>query len=173
MTGERDPKGATLVAVEDMKNYRRKKKLIEPRLQLKFALIFVSTAGLSVLVQMIVLGHILSDLAASLPNDGVVLLSRVPEALRNATLFTFALLAPLILVIGILSTFRIVGPMYRFREFLGKVIRGENPPPCRIRDNDDLQDFCELLNEVTAPLREGGEESDEDDEARPPLQEAA
>ena len=53
--------------------------------------------------------------------------------------------------------------------FLNQVIRGEKPEPCRIRKRDELQDFCKLLNEVTAPLREQHESSEEIYEPERPL----
>lgn len=54
---------------------------------------------------------------------------------------------------GVASTHKIVGPLYRFRVYLTALARGESPEPCRIRKDDELQDLCELLNRATEPLR--------------------
>ena len=64
-----------------MQKYRRRKKLIKPRLQLKFALIFLSTAGTAVLVQAIMLTHTLTNLAYGAPNDGRIVLQQLPKIL--------------------------------------------------------------------------------------------
>jgi hypothetical protein len=37
--------------------------------------------------------------------------------------------------------------------YLTELASGANPKPCRIRDGDELQDLCELMNRATEPLR--------------------
>jgi hypothetical protein len=63
------------------------------------------------------------------------------------------LLAPFLLVVGLVTTFRFFGPLHRFRVYLARLARGDRPDACRIRREDELQDLCELLNRATAPLR--------------------
>jgi hypothetical protein len=76
------------------------------------------------------------------------------NGLLGATLaVSLAIVIPVTLVVAVLLTFKVAGPLYRFRVFLNQVKRGERPEDCRIRKSDELQDFCELLNEATAPLR--------------------
>ena len=67
-------------------------------------------------------------------------------------------------VAGILLTHRIAGPIYRFTSFLKGVNRGQHPDICRIRPNDELHDFCALLNETTAPLRDKHQDEEAADE---------
>jgi hypothetical protein len=141
-----------------MQKYRRRKKLIKPRLQLKFALIFLSTAGTAVLVQAIMLTHTLTNLAYGAPNDGRIVLQQLPKILSLNLGITFALLIPLTICIGVLSTFRVAGPVYRFEQYLKQVIRGEKPADCRLRKGDELMDICELINTATAPLRRATDE---------------
>jgi hypothetical protein len=141
--------------------YKRKKKLIEPRLQLRFSLAFLSTALVLVMVQAIVIQFVLQRVAARLPHDGNLLQAEIPTVLMISFAVTLLLLAPLSLGIGVMTTFRVVGPLYRFRVFLRQIADGERPGDCRIRKSDELQDFCELLNEATAPLRAAGYASEE------------
>jgi hypothetical protein len=148
-----------------MQKFRRKKKLIKPALQIKGAVAFLCTAGIGVLVQAMILVHALANVAGQVPNDRLVILDAVPKVLATNLVITFVFLVPLTLSIGILVTFRVAGPIYRFEHFLNQVLRGERPGPCRIRKGDELQDFCELLNRVTAPLREGQTESETASEA--------
>jgi hypothetical protein len=133
--------------------YRRKKKLIEPRLQLKFALVFFATASIAVLVQAAMLTKTLVDMAAKMPYDGSKVMADLPSLLTFNLLVTFSILVPLALGIGILGMFRVAGPIYRFRMFLNQVIAGEKPADFRLRKGDELHELCALLNEATAPLR--------------------
>lgn len=132
---------------------RRKKKLIEPRIQKRFVLLFLSTTALAMLVQALVLSHLLLRVADRLPSDGVALKSELLGLLTSGLTFTLLLLTPLTLAVGIASTHKVVGPLYRFRMYLSQLANGERPEPCRIRKSDELQDFCALLNRATEPLR--------------------
>jgi len=75
----------------------------------------------------------------------------------------FLVFLPLTFFVGILSTFRVAGPLYRFEKFLESLQRGERPPDFRLRKGDELHDLAELLNQATAPMRKGDEEEAEDE----------
>ena len=83
----------------------------------------------------------------------------MPRLLYGTLLISFALFLPLMFFVGILVTFRFAGPVYRFKMYLGEVIRGEKPKDCRLRKGDELQDLCAVINQATEPLRRR-EESD-------------
>jgi hypothetical protein len=143
----------------DMKQpFRRTKRLIEPRIQLKFALMFFSTAGVASILLIAMLYMVLARAAENLPNDGVLLLAEIPGALIHAAWMTVGLLVPLTLLLGISTTFTVVGPIHRFRIYLSDLLAGQATAECTIRKGDELQDLCELLNLATAPLREAGAE---------------
>ena len=61
---------------------------------------------------------------------------------------------PLTFLVGVLTTFRIAGPVYRFEQFLAAVRRGERPSDFHLRKGDELTDLAALINEATGPLRE-------------------
>ena len=132
----------------------RKKKLINPGLQLRLVAIFLCSAALAVQAEAILITYTLTKLAEEMPNDGSVLLTQLPEFVRTNLLLTFALLAPLTLGVGIVATFRVAGPLYRFEQFLQAIKEGRQVDPCKLRKGDELHGFCTLLNDVTAPLRE-------------------
>ena len=132
---------------------RRKKKLIEPRIQKRFVLLFLSTTALALLVEALVVSYLLLRMADQLPNDGIELKAGLLGLLARSLTFTLLLLTPLTLAVGIASTHKVVGPLYRFRVYLTQLVQGERPQPCKIRKNDELQDFCALLNQATEPLR--------------------
>jgi hypothetical protein len=133
---------------------KRKKKLINPRLQLRLVGIFFCAACLAVQVEAILITLTMTRLSRTLGNDGSALLEQVPEFVRTNLLLTFAILTPVMLAVGIVATFKIAGPLHNFEQFLRAVRDGQQVEPCRIRKGDELQTLCTLINEVTAPLRE-------------------
>lgn len=135
---------------------RRSKKLVQPALQMRIAVVFLITAAVAVLVQAGVLTWVLTDLSFEVPEDGAVIRESIPSLLATSLLVSFAVLVPSMLLIGILATFRVAGPLHRIQQFLRGVARGEERQPCRLREGDELQELCELVNEVTEPLRAGG-----------------
>jgi hypothetical protein len=134
--------------------YRRRIKLIKPRLQLKLVGVFVGLSALGFLLQSLHVGLRLSELAASVPEGGTYLMAVMPELPLEILLVSFGMLLPLTIAVGILVTFRIAGPVYRFERYLKSVLRGEELGPCRIRQGDEFQELCELINQATASLRE-------------------
>ena len=89
-----------------------------------------------------------------MPEGGTYLMAVMPELPLEILLVSFGMLLPLTIAVGILATFRIAGPVYRFEKYLKAVIRGEEVGPCRIRKGDEFQELCELINEATAAMRE-------------------
>ena len=136
-----------------MHENRRKKYLIQPRIQLLYTLVFMTTAGLYVLLQAILLHWNMTRISENVPAGGEQVLTELLTGLKTNLLITFLLLVPLTLSIGIMVTFRVAGPLYRFEVFLKQIIAGEKPQDCHIRKDDELQELCRLLNEATAPLR--------------------
>ena len=133
--------------------HKRKRKLIEPRLQLRFFVLFLVTVGLAASMQTIVLSYVLGNIARDLPADGLRMTEAIPGALQASFFFTLALLTPLTLALGIHQTFRVVGPLHRIRIFLRSIVEGEEPGACQIRAGDDLQDLCALLNDAVERLQ--------------------
>jgi hypothetical protein len=134
--------------------YKRKVKLIQPKLQVKLIGAFVGLSALALLLQFLLLGMSLSELAADLPEGGPLLASRVPEMLLSAVGVSMLLALPLIFGFGVLITHKIAGPVYRFEQYLEQIARGEEVGPCKIREGDEFQVLCEKLNEAIAKLRE-------------------
>ena len=149
--------------------YRRRQKLIKPRLQLKLTLIFVGLSALSLLLQFVLFQSALTSAALELPNDAVLLMGATNGLLMRVLLVSFLVFLPLTFLVGVLTTFRIAGPVYRFEQFLAAVQRGERPPNFKLRKGDELVDLATLINEATQPLRASDEE---DPAASDPLDEA-
>lgn len=135
------------------RTYKRRRKLVKPRLQLRLTLMFVGLSALALLLQFVLFSHTVTSAALSLPNDDALLLERASGLLLRDMLFSLAVFLPLMFAVGILMTFRVAGPVYRFETFLRQIRRGEKPLDFRLRKGDELQDLADLLNEVTEPLR--------------------
>jgi hypothetical protein len=132
----------------------RKKKLVDARLQRRFGVLFLSTAAAAVLLQAVVMYVAFVRVSASMLDGGEVLSARAPMVIIVSTLISLVLIIPLAFSLGIRSMFKIVGPLHRFRRFLTNVSGGSQSEGCHIRAGDEFQDICDLLNEVTEPLRE-------------------
>lgn len=148
-----------------MANNKRRIKIIRPKLQMKLTLTFVGLTLLALMLQFMVFLRAMTSIAVSLPSDHDVLMDAVPEVLVQSLLLTFCVVVPLIFLVGVLLTFRIAGPVYRFEAYLKQVLRGENPGECKLRQGDELNELCELINKVAQPMREK--------QAQPELQPAA
>lgn len=136
-----------------MTRYRRRNKLPKPSVQLRLTLTFMGTLLLSILLQLMLMRAHMLRIAVELPHDGAILMQEINQSQVTILLACTLVLLPLCFVVGVLSTFRLAGPLYRFEQHLRRLARGEDPGPCRIRDGDQLQDFCDLLNVAIEPLR--------------------
>lgn len=143
-----------------VKTYRRRFRLIRPKLQLRLILAFFGVSTLSLVLQYLVFLRVLAGAAEKLPNDGPILVPALHGDLWLVLALSFGLLAPATFVIGVLVTHRIAGPVYRFETWLKQVLAGETRADCKLRDGDELTDLCELLNQATATLRAGQSDRD-------------
>jgi hypothetical protein len=134
-------------------SHKRRRKLIKPGVQLALSGIFAGVSILSLLLQALLFSSILAYTAERMPVGGDYLLDLMPTLLLRSVLFSFGIVLPLTIAIGVLATFRIVGPIHRFEMYLRSVIQGDQLGPCKIRKGDAFGDMCTLINEVTEPLR--------------------
>ena len=137
--------------------YKRRIKLIQPRLQLRMMGAFLGLSVLCLLAQTLVLGTHLTTTASTMPTGGLYLAREIPGMLIESLLLSFLVLLPALLLIGIRITFKVAGPLYRFERHLREIRGGEWPEPCRIRKSDQLQEFCELMNAALESARAQGE----------------
>jgi len=131
---------------------QRKQKLIHPRFQLKVIGTFFFLACVSALFQGLLLHSSLQELEPHLGERSAAMIVLLDELFRKNLLLAFAALAPLMLVVGVILTHRIAGPVYRMERHLEALARGENPGECRIRKDDEFQELCTRLNEAVRAL---------------------
>lgn len=133
--------------------YKRRKKLIKPRLQLRMTGVFVGLVALMLLLQFILLTASLHHTSNLLPSDGPLLLEQTNSLALRLVFISAAVFLPLTMLVGIMSTFRIAGPLFRIEKFLKAVQNGEKPEDFTLRERDELKELAALINTSTAPLR--------------------
>lgn len=135
-----------------MNQTQRRTYLIQPKLQTKLVGSFVGLATLALLLQFLFLGMRLIPMARSLPG-GSELAGALPGVILQVMAFSLLILLPIIFCLGIRITLKIAGPLYRFERFFEEVKEGQRTDPCRLRQGDELQALCEMINEATAERR--------------------
>ena len=138
-----------------MTKNQRREKLVNPRLQLRIVFMFLVVSILAVGIQSVLMSRTLGSLGFTEARS-----DQMFTLLRENLFVTLAALLPATVIVGVITTFRIAGPLFRFQSFLESIERGENPPDCRIREHDDLQEFCSTLNRVSRPWRVSAVERD-------------
>ncbi len=133
---------------------KRSIKLILPTMQLRLIGYFAGASILSLGLQYLLFSQAMSSLAAELPRDGVFVLERLPRILAGVFLTSAALIFPAIAWIGLQTTFRFAGPLYRFEIYLRGVVEDGNTEACKLRRGDQLQKLCRLMNQATRAQRE-------------------
>ena len=139
-----------------MARHKRKIKLIKPQFQIKLVSIFLCLSVACMVVQFTLLNVALTDLAMSIPQYGAALSSEVFGILWNHLFLTIGLMVPLTLFVGILVTFRVAGPVYRFEQYFQAIADGQNPGECHIRNGDEFQELCANINQAMRTLRNEG-----------------
>ncbi len=135
--------------------YKRKKKLIQPKFQLKIAFACLGIAVMSALVLTVLINQVVLDFSDKGWIDSAKVESEWMGVVMTKLLIALAILTPMTLALGVILMHRVAGPIYRFRQFIRAVGRGEHPQECRLRKGDELTDLCDLLNSFTAPIRDG------------------
>ena len=131
---------------ESPEHNRRKRVLIKPELQWSM----VATCSLVVLAALLVQGAVLTftlhQVADTLPTEGLLVLEAVPSVLTTSILTTLALLAPLVLALGLRYSHRIAGPLHRIEQTLLAVQRGEPRRVGSLRKGDQLVELAALVD---------------------------
>lgn len=137
-----------------MSSNQRRFRIVRPRLQLRLIFSFLGIAVLALLLQYVLFARMVVETARTLPNDSAILVSSLATDLAVVLLLSVLVLLPITLLIGVLITHRIAGPITRLERYLKEVLAGKEREACRLRKGDELQEMCELVNQATLPLRE-------------------
>lgn len=137
-----------------MVTYKRRKYLIDRRLQAKYALLTI----LLLLVYTFLFAAILFipqilGLVASNTIDEQAKAARMLLNLHQSVWPSLGLVAVILSTTSIFVTHKIAGPVYRFRKVLSEVSAGNLEISIKLRKRDDLKDLAEDLNNVINELR--------------------
>lgn len=135
----------------------RVRKLVRPRLQLRLTLSFVGLAFLALAFQFVLFTSVMSQTLEQAPGSFSEQFVAIAGAYRRVFLISLGVVLPLTALVGVMTTFRIVGPLFNITRFLQRTLDGENPGECRLRSGDEYQDLAELVNRATEPLRQGAQ----------------
>ena len=131
---------------------QRKKQVILPNFQLRLVSKFVGLSLAALLCQFLFMGILLNNVMRGFPGAEEIL-PEVPAIVFKTVVFMAALQLP-VLFMGLIMTFRVAGPIYRFEAYLLSLARGDHGGPCKIRDKDEFGFLNDAINEVAAKMDE-------------------
>ena len=83
--------------------------------------------------------------------------------MQGPFLLVFVLLLPVFIYDSIKLSHRFVGPVYRLRQTIRKIAKGESPPTLKFRDFDFWQDMAQDFNVMVDRLSGRKSDSEEED----------
>lgn len=134
--------------------YRRRRfRLLRPALQMRLMIAFGSVGLLALGLQFLLFYRALGEASLAMTSADAALVDELSKQLLIGLAASVAMLVPLVLAIGTSLVLRFVGPVYRFETWIGQVLRGEDPGPCRLRKGDDLIELSALIDALGAERR--------------------
>lgn len=135
--------------------HKRRRVIVKFNTQFKIIMAFLLVAAACLVIQgtlqTIAVAKFSNQLSTS--SSPAAFASQLLPSVIKHSLWGIALLVPLTLVVGILVTFRVTGPIYRLERYFEAIARGEDPGTCRVRSGDECQELCALINEAMEVLR--------------------
>ncbi len=135
------------------KRYQRKNRLPNPQFQLRWIGTILGYCALALIVQTLVVGAQVAQSAEEFAMAETNPLQLIHGILLRSLLLAAVLVLPCLAVMALKRTFVTAGPLYRFEQHLKQVAAGEWPGECRIREGDEHQNLCDLLNAALESAR--------------------
>lgn len=143
-----------------IKRFARKKKFIRRDIQLQIVFMNVFVACLVLLLCFLLNLMSINSMAS---NKIVMTVAQTAIKFQQMVFQNYFIATVLTLILsaaaGVYFSFRFCGPIYRFELHLRDLCNGRWDKPCRIRKDDNLQDFCQVLNDTTAMFVSHAEKS--------------
>ncbi len=139
-----------------MSRFRKRTRLfIARRFQIRYItliLIFMFTTAIVTGYMVYVTTWIMfgEKLAAVYPQG---LLLDIVNKVNMVLLMRLVFLSPLVILIGLVLSNRIAGPIYRIQRFLRRVSTGNYDERLKLREKDELQDVAGSINHLVSKLR--------------------
>lgn len=135
-----------------MSNFKRKQKLINKSLQLKMVAVFAAIGCTCALFQVVLVNFSLLEIARESASGGDEILRSARSMMFENVVWTICAMIPLMTCVGIIITHRVAGPAYRMTMHCNEIAKGGEVRPCKIREDDELQELCDALNAMIATL---------------------
>ena len=134
--------------------YKRKNRLPNPRFQLRWIGTILGYCALALIVQTLVVGAQVAQSAQDFTASEANPLQLINVILIRSLLMAAFLVLPCLAIMALKRTFVTAGPLYRFEQHLKQVAAGEWPGECRIREGDEHQNLCDLINAALESARQ-------------------
>ncbi len=132
--------------------YKRKQYLVDRDYQLRFVTrLFMAVLAVAAISSLIATGLLSASMyQPDLPQQTVVYCF---VSIALTLLVELLISIPVIWVLGIRQSHRVVGPMNRLKKMIEVIAAGDYSPQITLRDGDALQDLAKTLNEMAQALQ--------------------
>jgi len=141
-------------------NFIRRRRYLVSRLQIKYAGLILGVAFCVAIMCSYVVYYssmlIMGDKLARVYPQGMLV--GIVNTVNTRILLSLLLVSPLIILIGILVSHRIAGPVYRIQRSLGTIAAGDLSLSIRLRKGDEMKDLADGVNSLIEQLRANVEE---------------
>jgi len=131
----------------------KRKMRVDRRMQLRLTGWLTVLTVIALVFQAGLFISLMTRLAASAPADPAVAAQEALHSGLTLAAYSMAVILPLMVIVGAMTTFRVSGPLFAIQRFLRQVAAGERSTECQLREKDELQELCRLVNEGTAERR--------------------
>ena len=135
---------------------RRKQYFIKKRLQFKYLLFVFSAMLLPTLVCGTALYYLIwQTVAAEVAVPEAIAESLIPalEKVNMILLITLPIIFVVMLLLAIIISHRIAGPIYRIEKELAEISKGDYSRRIKLRSRDELQEIAEGVNSLLDVLK--------------------
>ena len=137
----------------DFRNFTRKKIMVKPEYQMRLALtFFASITVYSIILGVIIFYPLYQEMSMASTPEEQALISSVVLYLHKSFWPGLILVALLAAMQSILSSHRLVGPMYRFEQMVQELISGNYSLRIKIRKHDQFKEMEGFLNRLAENL---------------------
>jgi len=138
--------------------HKRRRYIIDTRLQIRYALLFVLISLISNMVAVAVFNVLALKQLDALMWSTHISINSTDELVRPVFMFVnaanFLVVAVLLLMTGFLMIKKTTGPLIRMSRDIRKVTDGDLTATVVLREKDDFKDVAGELNSMTGQLRE-------------------
>ena len=134
--------------------YKRRQYLVDRPYQLRFVTrVFLIVMAVAVAASLISSVLLCKGLYATETGSQTLLVSTL-LAVAVTLLIELLLAVPLVFILGIRQSHRVVGPMNRLKQTLKAISEGDFTRRITLREGDALEDLAKAINEMAALLQQ-------------------